>query len=131
MMNEALIPARGVVEFLVYSLGDNEHPDYPRISVDGPDRWSRPVVALITNDRRDQWTGLDWEPVVVDEIGQFHTVHDYLEYVMGGLHWDCSSHFYRPHIDGPVSDAPCIREASPPSPADELSPAEQEAKTSA
>jgi hypothetical protein len=115
-----LIPARGTVEFFAYSLGDDDHPDYPRISIDGPDTWLRPVVALIASDRKAQWTGLDWEPVVVDEVGQFHPVYDYLEYVMGGLHWDHSTHFYRPHIDGPVSDAPRIREASPPNEGEQL-----------
>jgi hypothetical protein len=29
--------------------------------------------------------------------------------LMGGVHWDHSTHIYQPHVDGPVTDAPRIR----------------------
>jgi hypothetical protein len=113
-MHKTLIPARGTVEFIVYSLSDPE----PDILIDGPSEWSRPVVGLVEKD----WAtdadddrllrDLQYEPVVVDEIGLLYPVYDYLDQVMGGLHWDHSSHFYRPHTDGPVGDAPRICDLS-------------------
>lgn len=124
-MSNTIIPARGTVEFIVYSLRDDDHPDYPGIEVDGPDKWSRPVVGLIESpdyvhclgpeqiaiERTHAWSRyLRYRPVVVDECGLLFEVYDYIESVMGEAHSDCCSHFYCPHIDGPVSDAPRIRE---------------------
>jgi hypothetical protein len=110
-----MIPARGTVEFIMWDYSDT--PDYPNeITIDGPREWRRPVVGLIgSHPLRDKYDNnvrsryLGYYPVVVDEIGSLYDVYDYLECVMGESHWDCASHFYRPHIDGPVSDAPRVR----------------------
>jgi hypothetical protein len=59
-MRTALIPARGTVEFHVYLLGDD-----PDILIDGPDRWSRPVVGLVERDWDTYCRDLPYEPVVV------------------------------------------------------------------
>jgi hypothetical protein len=113
---KTLIPARGTVEFFVYSLEDDPHPD---ILIDGADHWFRPVVGLVEQDwfAQDEdgplGSHLPYEPVVVDEIGLLYPVNDYLNQVMGGLHWDHCTQLYRPHIDGPVGDAPRIRDLSP------------------
>jgi hypothetical protein len=71
------------------------------------------VVGLIKQDYDISDDGmLRYEPVVVDELGYLYQVEDYLDnsVMMGGLHWDHCTHFYHPHIDGPVSDAPRIRD---------------------
>lgn len=102
-----MIPARGTVEFLVYALCDDPHPD---IIIIGADCWRRPVVGLIERDWDSIGRELNYEPVVVDEIGLCLTVTDYLTEIMGGLHWDHASATYQPHIDGPVDDAPRIKQ---------------------
>lgn len=114
---DTLIPARGVVEFHVYPTLRED--DDLRLQIDGPEEWTRPVVALINRYGRpfpdpestsDRWCYLPLEPVVADETGSLYAVDDYLETVVGGLHWDHTYHFYWPHVDGPVTDAPRIRE---------------------
>lgn len=103
-----MIPARGTVEFIIWSLAaDGEQPD---IVIDGSDRWRRPVVGLIQQDwRESELQQLSYEPVVVDEVGLLYSANDYLAELMGDLHWDNAHHTYQPHIDGPVSDAPRIK----------------------
>jgi hypothetical protein len=121
-MGAVVIPAAGTVDFLVFNMGD----DYPtRLAIDGVEiegqvEWTRPVVGLVfrsTYDgpaspftaRRDG-DSLFALPLVVDEIGSIYELHDYLHNVVGSSHWECTAHFYRPHISGPVSDAPRVRE---------------------
>ena len=93
-MKRTLISARGTVEFIVYSLGDDPNPD---ILIDGPSQWSRPVVGLVEKAWRNDEDGplgdLPYEPVVVDECGLLYPVYDYCDSVMGGLHWDHCTHF--------------------------------------
>ena len=127
-----VIPARGSVEFIAYPLNRDDEP--PDITIDGPSRWSRPVVALIESHdyidslnpeqaaaerasrREHAWNRhFRYQPVVVDECGLLFEVNDYLESVMGGCHWDHCSHFYQPHVDGPITDAPRIRSLPNPS----------------
>jgi hypothetical protein len=134
-----IIPARGTVEFLVYPWHYDENGKLngdgvgePDLTIDGPERWSRPVVALIESRdyidalnpeqaaaeramRHDHaWNRhLHYAPIVVDECGLLFEVYDYIESVMGGCHWDHSTHFYQPHVDGPVTNAPRIREVPP------------------
>jgi hypothetical protein len=118
-MKTTLIPARGTVEFLVFTLDDDPQPD---IVIHGPDRWFRPVVGLVakgwaTDDADDPLRDLlPYDPVVVDETGELWAVYDYLHEVMGSLHWDHCTHFYRPHIDGPIEDAPRVHYSVEPEP---------------
>jgi hypothetical protein len=116
LMYSTFIPARGTVDIYVYTF-DSKDPgalvvEDPDLLIDGPTRWSRPVVGLIDryyhgDDVRRR--GLPYQPVIVDEVGVLFAVDDYLEELMGGLHWDHSTAIYMPHVDGPVSDAPHIR----------------------
>ncbi len=93
-----LIPARGIVEFLLHPMEERAY------DIDGAREWDR---------------HLPFEPVVVDEIGLLFTAHDYLGQVLSEDCWEDGSHFYRPHLDGPVTAAPRIRRFSsspPPAP---------------
>ena len=102
-----MIPARGTVEFIVFSLDrDGEQPD---IIINGADCWRRPVVGLIQQDWDGDCPWMSYEPVVVDECGLLCTAYDYMQELMGDNHWDHTHHTYQPHIDGPVSDAPRIK----------------------
>lgn len=131
MSNRIIIPARGTIEFLVFNMGD----DYPTeleidgVRIEGQAEWSRPVVGLVftpgvsvvdddvvygKDPLRVAKDG-DWlhtEELVVDDLGNVFPVHEYLRSVVGTSHWECAAHFYRPHIDGPVTDAPRIREVA-------------------
>jgi len=126
--NRIIIPARGIVEFLAYNMGD----EYPtQLEIDGVKieqvEWSRPVVGLIFNpgisfvdgeaiwgkdplraDKDGDW--LHTEELIVDELGNVYQISEYLRRVVGSCHWECVSSFYRPHLDGPVTDAPALRE---------------------
>jgi hypothetical protein len=96
-------------------------------SSDGPDTWFRPCVGLLyrpplkelrEKDDDSFADSLPYEPVVVDEIGNVYAVWDYLDWTFWcggarGYQWEHCAHFYRPHIDGPVSDAPRIRAVKP------------------
>lgn len=116
MQEKTLIPARGIVEFLLHPMDDDE------FVIDGPKQWARPVVGLVIPSFYDAqdvtrrlraetpWDRqLPFEPVVVDECGLLFTAHDYLAVVMRGDCWEDGSYFYRPHLDGPVTDAPRVR----------------------
>ncbi len=111
-----LIPARGTVEFLLHPMEDRE------FLIDGPKGWARPAVGLMLPSYYDEreiarsmraenlWMRhLPFEPVVVDEVGCLLLASDYLGYVISEEpHSEDGSYFYRPHIDGPVSDAPRV-----------------------
>jgi hypothetical protein len=75
-----IIPARGTVKFIVWTYDD--HPEYqadPPVVIDGPREWLRPAVALLVHpDRIDEYTGLNAEAVVADEIGHLWPVYSYL-----------------------------------------------------
>jgi hypothetical protein len=120
-MGSVVIPATGTIDFLAFNMGD----DYPtRLEIDGVEiagqvEWTRPVVGLVFAEsyegpddplsvRRDGDSLLSF-PLVVDEIGAVYQVHEYLCHIVGDSHWETTAHFYRPHISGPVTDAPRIR----------------------
>jgi len=121
-MRGHIIPARGVVEFHAFNL-----PGDPMItiSVRGPHqgqwielddtetaKWMRPVVGLLIDDDMSSSAGqFKWlngvEPIIVDDVGCLYTVSDYVaEHHCAD---DSGVQFYRPHIDGPVTDTPRIR----------------------
>lgn len=116
-MQKVLIPASGIVQFVVWNYEGDEY--MPKLfDFEGSTEWARPVVGLIfgswwggspdplkpSDDRR-----LTTHPLVVDELGEVYEVHDYLESLLGENHWDHATHFYVPHVSGPVSSAPRIR----------------------
>jgi hypothetical protein len=129
--SRVLIPATGTVRFIVWNF--EGHDDIPTtLHIEGDREWRRPVVGLVfvppieSRHNTESGTaeyfqgsdalhapkgkGLDAYPVVVDECGITFEVYDYLESRMGESHWDCATHFYEPHIDGPVTDSPRIRQ---------------------
>ncbi|MBU3749822.1 MAG: hypothetical protein FGM52_05125 [Mycobacterium sp.] len=116
-MPKLLIPAGGTVRFMVWNYaGDDFMPKL--FHIEGSTEWARPVVGLVFGS---WWGGspdplkperdkeLTTHPLVVSELGQVYEVHDYLETLLGGDHWDYTAHFYEPHVSGPVSNAPRIR----------------------
>jgi hypothetical protein len=122
-----LIPATGTVRFIVWNYENWDEPT--RLHIEGDREWRRPVVGLLfvpPSMRRiksgtveyfqgsDAFAaptgeGFDASPVVVDGFGKCFEAYDYCESLMGPDHWDCATHFYEPHIAGPVTDAPRIR----------------------
>ena len=130
MTGRVLIPASGTVRFIVWNF--EGHDDMPtRLHIEGDREWRRPVVGLLfvppIDFHRNNKSGtveyfqgsdalavpkgkrFDAYPVVVDQYGSAFEAYDYCESLMGPDHWDCATHFYEPHIDGPVTDAPRIR----------------------
>jgi len=106
---DVLIPASGTVRLIVWNYEDDD--DIPTmLHIEGSREWRRPVVGLVFQPPNPP-TGQHFNayPVVVDEVGCVFEVHDYRESLMGPDHWDCATHFYEPHIDGLVTDAPRIR----------------------
>ncbi len=112
---DVIIPARGTVRFFAWTYDDE--PDYqldPPVVIDGPREWLRPAVALIVRPSAvNECTGLDADVIVADEVGCLFPANDYLEQLMGDIHWDHASHIYQPHVDGPVADGPRIRRPYP------------------
>jgi len=109
MTGRVLIPASGTVRFIVWNYED--HADIPTmLHIEGDREWRRPVVGLVFQPENPA-TGESFNayPVVVDEDGCIFEVHDYLESLMGESHWECATHFYEPHINGPVTNAPLIQ----------------------
>jgi hypothetical protein len=117
---QLLIPAGGTVRLLAFNMGI----EYPtRLEIDGVDiegqvEWRRPVVGLVIRGGYDGpadplSVGKDGDslftlPLVVDAFGAVYEVHEYLHSVVGSCHWECTAHFFEPHISGPVTDAPRI-----------------------
>jgi hypothetical protein len=119
-MNRIVIPARGTVWFTVFNL-DDDLPGEPALRIDGPTEWVRPVVGLVLGSwwggshdplepsKHEGFRWLDTTPLVADECGEIYGVHEYLESVVGEYLGDHAAHMYRPHIDGPVTEAPVVR----------------------
>ena len=117
-----LIPATGTVEMLAFNMPDDS--DYPTqleidgVLIEGQITWARPVVGLLIKGPTNPFAlkdghSLQTVELVVNEFGHVQPVHNYLHMVVGSAHWDCTASFYRPHINGPVTDAPRIRARNP------------------